>query len=405
MASNDKVVNQEGGPRKRMTHVPNRTLQMTLTALAVSVLIHLVLAQPGTAQTPAAPSEEAELAQGRALLAQGATANAATLAKSLLTRFPRSAAVLLFAVDADIARSGALAGLDTYERWLGASTSEDNAALRQVARAVLREAAVNKQNAGARLEARRALAEDGDPDITAELDRPTISGADPEAGLLASLGNDKAVTALIAELENPVGARRAAIAGLAASHSKRAARPLIVALSDPNPDIRAVAAEALGTLGATEAVTPLKPLLDDPVFTVHFRAAAALFLMNDLSALPWFRQLEASDQPAGIRLIAVQATKTKPDGAWLELVRALAKDADPELRREAAELLAPHDPATAKAVLDPLLTHANPAEREAATTSYVQYAANDLATLRRFLHSGDGQTRLHAAGRLVELTR
>ena len=126
--------------------------------------------------------------------------------------------------------------------------------------------------------------------------------------------------------------------------------------------------------------------------------------VNDASALSWLRQLETSEH-AGIRLIAAQATATRPDGAWLRLVRSLITDADPEVRREAAQLLAPHDPDAAKAALRPLLTHANPAEREAATLSFVQFVDDDLASLRRFLRTGDAETRVRAAARILELTR
>ena len=71
----------------------------------------------------------------------------------------------------------------------------------------------------------------------------------------------------------------------------------------------------------------------------------------------------------------------------------------------ASTLIAAYEPDTARATLEPLLTHANPAEREAASISYIQIAVDDLAVLRKFLRTGDIDTRVRAAARILELTR
>ena len=361
----------------------------------------IVSAQSNAPRT--ASPEAAAVAQGWSLLAQGNAAKAAALSAELLPQYPRSAAVLAFAVDANIAQAGAAAGLDAYERWLGRKTTDDGYALRRVAHALLREFASDPKDRAARLEAIDALLADGDAGIPA-LDAKDAAGGIPEAGVLASLGDEQAIKSLIAELNNPAGNKRVVLAALARSRSPLAVKPVTAVLADPDPFLRGAAAEALAKLGATETVDSIKPLLNDPVFSVHLSAAASLLALKDTSGMAWLRGLETSEH-AGVRLAAAKATRTDPHAGWLPLVRALANDTDPVIRWQAAELLAPHDPEGAKAALEPLLEDANPAIREAASRSYVQAATSDFAALRRFLRHADSAMRLRAAGRILELTR
>jgi len=360
-------------------------------------------AQDNASRTVSAPPEAAAIAQGWSLLAQGNAAKASGLSAELLAQYPRSAAVLAFAVDAHITHTGAMAGLDAYERWLGSKRTDDGYALRRVARALLRGFARDARNGAARLEAIDALIADGEADIPAAPGGDSGGGL-PEAEVLASLGDEQAIKSLIAELNNPIGNKRTALAGLVRSRSPLAVKPVTALLSDPQPFLRGAAAEGLAKLGATQAVDSIKPLLNDPVFSVHLSAAASLLALKDMSGFAWLRELESSEH-AGVRLAAAQATRNDPHAGWLPLVRALATESDPTIRWQAAELLAPHDPESAKAALEPLLEDANPAVREAATRSYVQAATSDFAALRRFLRNADNGIRLRAAARILELTR
>jgi hypothetical protein len=377
--------------------------------LYVSALVLLMglAALPLRAQTPPSPppsSEAAALSQGWALLAQGDAARASSLGQSLLGRYPRSSAVLSFAVEAEVAHAGAAAGLGVYERWLGSGADEDREALRRVARGFLREAARNRTQPGPRAEAIDELTGDGDTEIAAEVEQGAAAGNLLDSGASAAAGNVQSVTALIASLNSPMGNKRLAMAGLAKSKSPAAVAPLSNVLTDGNPIWRAAAAEALGQLGIAAAAPSLKPLLDDPVLNVRFAAAAALFALKDPSGAAWLRKLETSDQ-AATRLAAARATKGEPDAEWVERVRALTKDADPDIRRQAAELLGPHDPGAARSVLEPLFRDANPAEREAASDSFLRYVATDFASLRKALHSADPLTRVRSAARILQLTR
>src|SRR5258708_4742596 len=111
---------------------------LVLSCLSSAALLAQSVPAPQTASTPEADG----LSQGWGLLARGDVARgdvarASALAQRLLAQYPRSAAVLAFAVEAEIARGGPTAGLDAYERWLGTKTAEDGYALRAIARALL----------------------------------------------------------------------------------------------------------------------------------------------------------------------------------------------------------------------------------------------------------------------------
>jgi HEAT repeat protein len=366
-------------------------------------LIFLGIATPVIAQPPQASGEQVRLAEGRALLAQGDASRASALATTLLTQFPKSAGVLQFAVDAELARAGSASALAVYDRWSGANGTEVPAALHEIARSALREIARTSIAVGTRVRILRALAADGDADAAAMLSSDVLL---QDAGplLAASAGNDKAVTALITQLQSSaiMAERRRLIVALGNSGSRRAVSPLSAALTDANPDIRAAAAEALGKLGGIEAIAPLKALLED-IFPVRYQASMALLQLKDISGLNWLRQLESNPEP-GLRLAGVQATKSQADGAWLTVVRQLTQDKDPEIRRQAAELLAPHDAATARATLEPLATTGNPVQREFATRSLIQ-STDDLVLLRRYLRTADAETQALAGMRTLEMTR
>lgn len=368
------------------------------TAVWFVVLCGL-LTNRAAAQTPPEPDVVAA-AEGAALLAQGNVERAAAVAAQVLRDRPFSTAGLRLAVDVDLARAGSNAALGTYERWASLNTREDPPALRRVVLGALREAARNHQDRAARMLAAEALLAEGDPEMAAELNQSTAA---EDAPLRAAAGSAEAITALIAQLNDPIGNKRTAMMGLVKSRSRRAVAPIAALLSDPNPIVRMEAAEALGELGFKEAATNLKPLLTMPGFPVQFAAAAALVKLGDPAGRQWLQQLRSNEAPA-LRLAAAQATRTDPDGGWLALVRDLAGDPDPDIRRQAATLLAPHDPEAARQTLLPLLDDPNRGEREAALEAYLD-VTDDFGVLRKSLRSTDGRIRVRAAARIAQLTR
>ena len=380
----------------------NRRHAAMIPALLISS--RLLFAQGAPPSKATASPESIQVAQAWSLIAQGDVTRAATLAANLLVEYPRNVSVLALAIEAEILRTGAMSGLDTYERWLGARKLDDGYVLRRVARGALREAVRNHTEGPSRLDALKALAADGDTDAKSELEKASFSGNAGETDVLASLGDARAVNILVAEMNSTPGNKTRHIAALAESHSTLAVKALLPLLTDASDINRAAAADALGKLGATEAIARIKPLLDDKIFTVHLVAAGALYRLGEMSGLSFLRELEAS-QYGGLRLAAAKATSSTPDAAWQNLVRGLIQDPEASVRIDAAQLIAPYDPELAKAALERLLGDENVAVRQVAATVYAQNVAGDFAVLRRFLRSSDNLVRARAAGRILELTR
>lgn len=378
------------------------TFRVFFAAVALCVAA-LPAAATSQDQAPAR-AEAALLAEGWARLARGDAAGAAVIASQALAREPLSAAALVLAVDADLARGGASAALNTYERWLGARRLDDAYALRRVARALLLESSRKQPSATARLEALRALAADGDPDAAATLEQAAFSGSFADTRALALAGDERAVNLLIGQLGSIPGSKSPIISALGDTGSKLAVPHLTALLADPDDLNRAAAADALGRLGATEAIPQLKPLLKDSFFSVRLKAAGALYRLNDSSGLPLLTDL-TQDEHAAIRVAAARELASQPDAPWQSLVRSLANDPDPVVRLEAAKLIAPYDQPLAKTVLDGLMRDSNVGIREAASSVLVERVAADFATLRALLRSNDVAVRVKAAGRILELTR
>lgn len=365
----------------------------------------LTIAIAGRAAAQVSPEEANALAQGWALLAKGDAVQAGVVAARGLAEHPHSTALLALAVDADVARAGWQAGLETYERWLGTRRLDNAHALRRIATAILIDASATKAHAKARLEALTALASDGDRAAAARLETAANARSFGESRALAETGNEQAIQILLTQLQQaPGSAKTSIIDALARSGSTLPIPPLQALLSDPDDLTRASAAAALGQLEARSAIPQLQPLLKDPVFTVRMKAAGALFRLNDSSGLSLLLEL-ANSEHATIRVAAAKELAAQPDAAWQAMVRGLATDPDPLVRLEAATLIAPYDQPLAADVLDQLMRHENIGIREAASTAVAEQVASDFATLRKMLRTDDLLVRVKAAGRILELTR
>ncbi len=391
-------------------------MSMGLRSSVFAVVIAALLAALTSAQQPRqAPSavqttpgamgvEEATMiAQGWALLAQGLSADAGVRAAKVLAAYPRSVAALSLAVEVAIARGGSQAGLAQYERWLGQRTVEEPALLRRIAHALLREAAAESRNSPARLEALRALAADGDVEAIATLSKAADEGGIAEQRALASMGNAKAVATLIANLNNGTGNAMTIMEALAESGSKAAIAPLTAGLKHSQPEIRGAAVEALGKLGSRyDLIATIKPMLADQASYVRLKAAGALYGLNDMSGLQILQDLAQADVALS-RLMAAQAMASRPDGLWLDQVRRLTAASEPEVRVNAARLLAPHDPEAARKVLEGAMSDGNPAIREMATGAFGEVLTSDFPTLRHQMKSSDRLTGVKSAARVLVL--
>jgi HEAT repeat protein len=379
-------------------------LFVTTMAAFVSAASLLTPVSAQTPQTAASAAEAAQLASGWTALAQGDAARAASIGDTLLGTNPRNRGALALVIDAEIARGGAAAALNAYERWLGGKRLDDGYALRAVSTALLKETVRNTAPAAAaaRREAFEALAEDGETDVLLAAARN--SSGPFENQLLARMGNEAAIRTLIGQLKSPDAYRPQVIEALAGSHSPLAVQPLTDLLQDPDIITRASAADALGTLGIPSAAASLQPLLNDRMYPVKFAAAQALLRLKDTSGLAFLRQ-EETNPVASVRVMALKATSVIADSSWASSVEPLLHDPDPLVRLKAAELAAPYYLEEVKQVLDPLLIDPNPAIREEASRIYARLVATDFKTLRGMLRSADALSRVRGAARILSLTR
>jgi HEAT repeat protein len=377
-----------------MVHV--RPLLLSLLLLQSAAVFAQASRESAVHITP----DAAALARGWQLLSQRDAAGAARLARDLTARNPTSASALALLVEAEVARTGADAGLGAYEAWLGRRSVEDAYVLRWIAVALLRQTVQQTSDEAVRLLAIQALSADGDAFLGDLLASSQTAGAVARA----TGGDTQAIATLTAQVEEPGPMRIRGLAALAKTRNPALVAHVLPALADPDPLARTAAADALGELGAASAVPQLRGRLSDPVFSVRFAAARALSALNDNSGEAWLRTLLSSEH-ATIRVAAAEALKRAPEPDWLAQVRQLTADPDPSVRRLAAELIAPHDPELARATFERLLADSNPAERQAAQHTYVEIAVSNFGVLRRFLRSDDPGTRVRAATRMLELTR
>jgi len=369
--------------------------------MALCLLAVPVAAQP--APPKAADAQAIILAQGWAALAKGDLTQASGAAQRAVAEAPRSAAAVALAVEVEIAARGPIAGLDVYERWLGAKKVDEAYVLRRIATAYL-QVAVRQRNTGiARLDALKALVADGDPTAVGSLAEAASNGGGADPRLMAALGDERAVRTLIAQLRSQPD-KLGTIKALVDSGSALAVPALLETLAAGRDDDRAAAADALARLGARQAVDQIKPLLNHANFGVRMTAASALYRLGDNTGAPLLDQLLTSDH-AAVRLGAAEALSVRPGGAWLDVARVLTSDADQAVQLNAARLVAPFDRDLAENVLGRLGQSDNLAIREEAGRILADRVANDFATLRRLLRSPDGGTSVRAGGRILELTR
>jgi HEAT repeat protein len=183
-------------------------------------------------------------------------------------------------------------------------------------------------------------------------------------------------------------------------------------LDDPNDNTRAAAIDALGTLGAQEVAGRLRPLLDDSKqpFYIKFVSARALGRLGEGSGIAFLRQILDNSAPtpemSQLRVdVAGALAAIGPDTGWQDTARTLLNDPSPNVRADAARLLAPYDNSNAKSTLDALLNDPNPAIRQKSAEILAHDVAGDYSTLRRLLRSTDAEARTSAAARILEITR
>lgn len=364
--------------------------------------------------------ETALLAQGWAALGAGDAVAAAEKAQLILGKYPQSVAGLALAVEAAIARQGAMAGLSAYESWLGARKLEDPFVIRRIAIATLREAMNSTTEARGRLVALKALAAENDAQALSKLAEARARNQVGETRVMAELGDARAVLDLIKRLEAAQpGQKGAYIEALAGTKNKLAVEPIRKLLDDRDPIVVAQAADALGKLDARESIPRLRTLVEGQNGLQRWAAARSLSLMGDSGGVPFLRQMLVFDParevegaivtPGAADRLQIDAAEALsplgPNPDWMNTARRLVGSPDPQVRIIAARLIAPQDQPLAKDVLESLLQDPNGGIREWATEVLAGRVAGDFVTLRRLVRSTDAYSRSLAAARIVELTR
>jgi len=349
-----------------------RSLRYALTAVAVGLFI---APRPAAAQS----SEYGAISQAYAALAQGRAAEAARLAEGVLTRAPRDHAAATVAVLAGSA-TGASAGLDAYERWLGASRHEDAFVLEPVARAVLSELATSRSSVDE--EAKRRLASSAE----------TAAAADNLEG-----------QRLARELARPDPANPAQLMrSLGRTGYAAGASSVVPLLGHAAPDVRAVAAETLGLLGATGAISALQAGLKDPASEVRAAVAMALHRLGDTSGDEILSRSLTSGVP-DLQIQAADAMANDPPSSWAPYLEPLLASEDPMTRLHAARLLLAVHPERAGPVLLGLLDHPNPVVAGEMAKTVVDAGLKDLPTIRHLLRHRAPEARLQGATALLRL--
>jgi hypothetical protein len=315
-------------------------------------------------------------------------------------------------MEAEIVRGGGFAGLGAYERWLGDRKLEDGYLLRRAARATLWDAAESPEVG---VEALQDLAADDDPDALSRLLRHMLDGSAGDTRALARLGREDAIRKLIDQVEKTPGGKMYQIQALIDSRSPLVIPTLTKLLDDKqHPDHMGAAANGLGMLGAKSAIPALRRIYQDSENTpgmgaVRLSAAAGLYMMNDLTGLPFLQKQLTSETPlirlGAAQLMAGRPGGPQPDALWIRVVRELAQNSDSYTRAKAAALIAPYDFEMARQSLERLLSDDNTAIRDLAGQLLIEHVAADFTTLRRMLHSPGALTRVQAADRILKLTR
>jgi hypothetical protein len=369
--------------------------------------------QPVQSPKPAVLTDETLVVyNGWARLAAGDIDGAVSYAQRVLASYPHNIAAISLLMEAEIVRGGGIAGLGAYERWIGQRTLEDGYLLRRAARALLWDAADSPEVG---VEALQDLAADGDAEAGSRLVRNMNAGIAGDTRALARIGHTEAIRRLIDQIEKTPGGKMYQIQALIDSRSQLAVPPLTKLLDDKNhPDHMGLAASGLGVLGAKSAIPALRRLYQDSenapgMGAVRLSAAAALYMMNDPTGLPYLQKQLTSESPfiriGTAELMAGRPGSVQPDATWVRVVRELAQSNDSYIRAKASGLLAPYDLETARQSLERLLSDDNPVVRDLAGKLMIDGVASDFTTLRRLLHSQSALTRVQAADRILKLTR
>lgn len=358
------------------------------------------------ANAPAPPSDAATLAAGWTALAAGRHDEAVKSALTILQRRRWDRAALMLEITA-LSAIAPLRGLDAYEQAFIQKRTDDVSVLEPVVIATLQEIAAMsdpsmQRSALTALAASRVL---GAPEKLAALAGPDSAvERDAEAARGGDVDARQRLTAAAAAPDSASAFLANALAGLGSSGEPG----LLLLANSTDRQIRLTVAKALGALKSDQSRARLQEMSKDPDPLVRLWATVSLARHGDDQALNQVEQMLSSPAP-DVQLAAAEAWEGR-SGPWVSVVRPLLENTDGLIRLQAARILAPADPESARRVLDEALGDANPVVRlEAAkaldTVADSQPVVLDLPALRQRLRDRDAHVRLSVASTLLRLAR
>ena len=389
-------------------------MHLSVIVLLISLCTaSIAAAAPQVRDRPAGPaaipaSDAATLAAGWTAVAAGRHDEAVSNALAILQRRPWDRAALGLKITA-LSAAAPVRGLDEYERWINAKHMDDAGLLEPVTIATLQEIAGMPDPSMQRL-ALSALIESrvvGAREKLTELNAGPDNAVERDAEA-ARNGDVNAAGRLNAAAATPDGGGSEFLATALAELGSSGEPGLMMLSRSRSPQVRVAVAKAFGAQKSEQARTSLRQLEKDPDPLVRLWATVSLARHGDDQALNQVEKMLSSPAP-DVQLAAAQAWEGR-SGPWVAVVRPLLENPDGLIRLQAARVIAPVDPESARRVLGAALGDANPVVRyeSAQTLESVgdsQPSILDLPTLRQRLRDRDAHVRLTVARALLKLAR
>jgi HEAT repeat protein len=372
-----------------------RSLAVTFAALALGGSSTI------TAQTPRPATDTMTISRGWAALAAGRTAEAVSVADSVLKKRPRSHSAFTLKIEALAAGPKPIAALDAYEAWIPKAlhNTDDRGLLQPIATGFLRTLS-GDPDVAIRIPALRFLAKDGDGTAADTLRQLSLEGNQGAMLALVADGDANAIATLQTFAGSANGRDVSTAIAALAEHGGLTPAMIETFAKDRVPMNRAAVADALATNKDASAAQILEALSQDPDPLVHTSVVLAKAKAGDETALANARAMRASEVP-DIRLSAAEALVGALPRESAEAVRPLLANPDGLNRFRAATIIGRFDPASVQSVIIEGLAHQSPLIQQEAARVAGETLSADLVMLRQLLRHPDRAIAVQAAGTIL----
>lgn len=349
-------------------------------------------AQPKSAQATPTPTQAAA-----AMVTAGQYEDALVALQRTLAMAPTDRDAVMVKIDALAGLGKNAEALDSYQAFIAASNTPQDAALaRHIARALLRQAAVST-HPDAQPAAIELLKAAGETAGTPARVKPNLTGQNGVATTGTQNPED-----VLSNAAAPVEAKRTALDQLTAPVTPKAQGLVRAALKERDQWLRTTAAYTAKRLDLRAAVPELQAALQDNFFPLKIAAAATLREWGNKAGDEVIYGALKSDFLAG-RLPAARALKATGDTSWPPQIAPILDSPRANERVAAADLLLPI-PAHAARAREILKTEMSgkevPLRREAVRALATQGDADPWNYLL-LMRDADPVVRVYAAGVLM----